>query len=318
MKLRDLGERKIIENMKNLYGTIVDDDAFYFNSGNRFILITTDVITKRTHIPDGADPKHAGYFFAALNLSDIAAMGGSPKYFMSAYSMNGNIDYTFFENFNKGIKECLSKYDTKMVGGDTKEGEDFTATGIAIGYVSKNKIMLRKNFKKGQAVGVTNFLGKNGAGFYLWKNGNEYGIKKLLEIEPRIKEGILLSRFGVRAAMDLSDGIFSSIEQIKKLTGTGFKIYFENIPADKLAIEVSEEFKIPLEEITLNFGGEYELLFSVDKDHWEYLKKKMDEHGILINYIGETWEGNNVLVKNGKEVNIKEYGYEHFKRGNVL
>ncbi len=318
MKLLDLGERSIIEKLEKLYGTVVEDDSFYFNDGKKFVLITTDVITKKTHIPDDVRPEKAGYFFASLNLSDIAAMGGNSLYFLSSFSVNPEFDFNYFMEFNKGIKKCLEKYDTRMVGGDTKEGDDFTAAGIALGNVSKKNIMLRKNFVPGQVLAVTNYLGKNGAGYYLWKNGIKEGAEKMLEIEPRILEGKIISKNGVKAAMDLSDGVFSSILQLKKLTGVGFKIYYDKLPFHPLALEVSEEFKISLEEIGLNFGGEYELLFSINKNLWPEFKEKMKKKEIIVNEIGETWNGENIMVKNGKEVKINYHGYEHFERSTLL
>jgi len=318
MNLFDLGERKIIEELKKLYGTIVDDDSYYFPDGKDYVLITTDVITKKTHIPDDVSPEIAGYFFASLNFSDIAAMGGRPKYFLASYSMRIDTDFDFFMEFNRGIKKCIEKYKTKMVGGDTKEGDDFTATGIAIGKVNRNYILLRRNFKEDQVVAVTNSLGKNAAGYYLWKNGIKEGAEKLLDIEPRIEEGIALSKHGAKAAMDLSDGVFSSIDQIKKLTGTGFKIFIDKIPIHPLAVEVSRDLKIPLEEISLNFGGDYELLFSVDRSKWQKLKEKMEKNNFKVSEIGETWKGENILVKEGKEVKIKYHGYEHFTRSTLL
>ena len=224
MNLFDLGERKIIEELKKLYGTIVDDDSYYFAEGKDYILITTDVITKKTHIPDDVSPELAGYFFASLNFSDIAAMGGRPKYFLTSYSMRIDTDFDFFMEFNRGIKKCIKKYKTKMVGGDTKEGDDFTATGIAVGKVNRNYILLRKNFKEDQVVAV----------------------------------------------------------------------------------------------ISLNFGGDYELLFSVDRSKWQNLKEKMEKNNFKVSEIGETWKGENILVKEGKEVKIKYHGYEHFTRSTLL
>ncbi|MEM2199074.1 MAG: thiamine-phosphate kinase [Thermoplasmata archaeon] len=313
MKLGGLGERKIIEKLMNLFGTIVEDDSFYFEFGDSFILVTTDIITKKTHIPDNVSPEDAGYFFAALNLSDIAAIGGVPLYFMAAYSISRNFDLDYFLRFNMGIKKCLENYSVKMVGGDTKEGPNFTASGIVIGKTEKNLIMERKNFKPGQVVGITNNLGKNGAGYYLWKNGNNNGAKIMLDIEPRIIEGRELVKLGVRAAMDLSDGVFSSISQIKKQTGTGFKIFLDQIPIHPLAKDVSKNYNIPIEEISLNFGGEYELIFSVPPELWTTVENGMKSRGFSISKIGETWEGENLLISNGKEIMIYEKGYEHFK-----
>ncbi len=313
MEMKDLGERKIIERLMDLFGTIIEDDSFYFEDDDSFILVTTDTITRKTHIPDGVRPEKAGYFFGALNISDIAAMGGIPLYFMSAYSISRDFNFDYFISFNKGLKNCLDKYSVKMVGGDTKEGTDFNATGIVIGKTEKNFILERKNFKLGEVVGVTNSLGKNAAGYYLWKNGHEEGADIMLDIEPRIMEARELAINGVRSAMDLSDGIFSSIAQIKRQTGTGFRIFMEMLPVNNLALEVSEKFKVPLEELVLNFGGEYELLFSVPGEKWDDIEKNMARKGFQITRIGETWEGENVLVKDGKEVIINERGYEHFK-----
>lgn len=312
MEMKDLGERKIIESLKDLFGTIVEDDSFYFSNAYSYTLITTDTITRKTHIPDSVKPEVAGYFFGAINLSDIAAMGGVPRYFLSAYSISKEFSYEYFISFNSGLKRCLEKYSTLLVGGDLKEGYDFTATGIVVGEVEKGRIMERKNFKPGQIVAVTNNLGYNGAGYYLWKKGIIEGAEIMLTVEPRIEEGRALSSLGVNAAMDLSDGIFSSIHQIKKQTGTGFRIIMDKLPVHPIARDVAERYSIPIEEISLNFGGEYELIFSVDPDDWVHVKKSMEAMGLVVNEIGETWDGENVIVKGGKEAVISERGYEHF------
>ncbi len=315
MHLNDLGERKIIKKLMDLYGSIVEDDAFYFESCGEYVLVTTDSISKKTHIPDKVDPENAGYFFAALNLSDIAAMGGIPEFFMASYSMKRETDIDFFVNFNKGLKNCLDKYNVKMVGGDTKEGKEFVATGIAIGKVEKDRILKRNNVKNGDVVAVTNFLGKNSAGYYLWKNGHSEGANILLDIEPRINEARELSSLGVKSAMDLSDGIFSIIYQLKNQTGLGFKIYYEKLPKHPLALKVMDEFNIPGEEILLNFGGEYEIFFTVNREIWKNVESGMKQKGYMVTSIGDVWEGENILVKDGKEVKIDKYGYEHFTRG---
>ncbi|PMP73924.1 MAG: thiamine-phosphate kinase [Aciduliprofundum sp.] len=312
MEMKDLGERKIIEELMRIFGTVVEDDSFYFDAGDSYILITTDVITRRTHIPEAVKPEQAGYFFGALNLSDIAAMGGRPRFFLSAYSVSRDFSMEYFLSFNRGLKYCLDKYSTKLVGGDMKEGYDFTAAGIVIGEVEKDGIMERRNFRPGQVVAVTNNLGYNAAGYYLWKNGEMEGADIMLKIEPRINEGRMLSRLGVRAAMDLSDGVFSAISQIKRQTGTGFRISMDHVPVHPLALEVSRRYSIPIEEISLNFGGEYELIFSVDPDIWDRVRKGMEDNGYMVREIGRTWEGENIIIKDGREAVIDERGYEHF------
>jgi thiamine-monophosphate kinase len=312
MKIDGMGERNLIKNIMDIFPDIINDDSFYFDNGSNYILITTDITNNVKHYPENADPEKMGYFFVSLNLSDIAAMGGIPDYFLSSFSMSRDIEYEFFEEFLLGMKKCLNKYNVKMAGGDTKEGIGFTASGMVVGHVEKDRIMLRRNFRPGMYVGITNDLGKNASGYYMWINGEEEGANILIDIEPRIEESRRLSELGVKAAMDLSDGIYSSIYQLKNITGTGFRIYFDKIPRNPLVKYVNENYGVDEKELLLNFGGEYEILFGIEKDRWDFVYKKMDEYGYKISIIGETYNGENVLVENGSEIKIDGRGYEHF------
>ena len=312
MMIEKIGERNLIKKIMQLFPDITNDDSFYFEEEDKYILITTDITNSLKHYPEGANPEKMGYFFVSLNLSDIAAMGGIPDYFFSSFSMSGKIEMEFFEGFLKGMKRCLDRYNVKLSGGDTKEGENFTVSGMVVGHVEKDKIMLRKNFRPGMYVGITNGLGKNAAGYYMWINGEMEGADILLDIEPRINESIMLSDLGVRAAMDLSDGIFSTVYQLKDLTGTGFRIFYDMIPRNPLVDYVVKNYSIDEREVLLNFGGEYEIFFGVEKDKWDILHEKMAESGYSVSIIGETYDGENVLVEKNREIKIEKRGYEHF------
>ncbi len=314
MMLSELGERNIINNIRKIYDyKWVDDDCSYFLEKNKYILITVDSISKSMHIPDHVDPVKVGYFLAAITLSDIAAMGGIPRYFMSALTLPKNMDTKDLKKIEIGIAKCLDKYNTMMIGGDCKEGTELVMSGIGIGEVNKKRILKRDGMKVGDILCVTNYLGKNSAGYYLWKLKNsKEGAEKLLEVEPRIEEGLIISRHGATAAMDLSDGIYSSISQLKKITGLGFLIDFSKIPVSPLAKKVNEELGISIEELTLNYGGDYELLFTIPPEKWITLKKASEKNNFKLTEIGRVKKGRNLLLKDGKEHEIKERGYEHF------
>jgi thiamine-monophosphate kinase len=314
MILSKLGERNIIDKIRSAYDyEWVDDDCSYFLEKNKYILITVDSISKSMHIPDPVDPVKVGYFLAAITLSDIAAMGGIPRYFMSALTLPKNMDLQYLKKIEKGIAKCLYKYNTVMFGGDCKEGSELVMSGIGIGEVNKNRILKRDGMKVGDIICVTNSLGKNSAGYYLWKLKNsKKGAEKLLEVEPRIKEGLIISKHGATAAMDLSDGIYSSIAQLKKITGLGFFIDFSKIPVSPFAKKVHEELDISIEELTLNYGGDYELLFTISPEKWVALKKIAEKNNFKFTEIGHVKKGRNVLLKDGKEHEIKKRGYEHF------
>lgn len=313
MEIEKLGERKLIDIIRGRYSYAwPNSDCAYFDAGKKRILITNDAITQNTHIPNGSDPKDVGYFFAAINLSDIAAMGGTPKYFMSSIILPPKLDSEYLIGLEDGIKECLGRYKVKMIGGDLKKGKELAMTGIAIGEVDRSRMMQRLSMKSGEALCVTGDLGYNATGYYEWKNGSNNGAAILLDVEPRIKEGKFLSHNGVRAAMDLSDGVYSAIHQLKSATGLGFEIFYDSIPRSSEAWLVSESRAIDLEQLCLNFGGDYQLMFSVKESMFDDLKRKASAQGIKITRIGKVTMGRNVLVKDAKRINIRKYGYEHF------
>ncbi len=313
MEIGKLGERKIIRLIRSVYRyKWPDSDAAYIDFGKKRILITTDSITRHSHIPNCAMPEDVGYFFAAINLSDIAAMGGTPKYFMSSFILPDSLDSDYLVSLEAGIRRCLSRYHVKMIGGDLKEGRELSMTGIAIGEVDKLKMMQRLRVRDGDAICVTGSLGGNAAGYYLWKRGSKEGARKLLDVHPRINEGKFLSENGVRASIDLSDGVYSAISQLKDATGLGFEIYYDNVPVDKLARKLSLRYGTSLEQMCLNFGGDYELFFSIKESMLNALMRNAKRKRIRITRIGTVTGTDNFLVKGTKRERITKRGYEHF------
>lgn len=313
MEIGKLGERKIISLIRSLYSyKWPDSDAAYVDFGKKRILITTDSITRYAHIPGCAKPGDVGYFFAAINLSDIAAMGGTPRYFMSSFILPASLDSGYLVSLEAGIKRCLGKYHVKMIGGDLKEGKELSMTGIAIGEVSRSQMMQRLRIRSGDALCVTGSLGGNAAGYYLWKKGSKHGARKMLDVDPRINEGKFLSKNGVRAAIDLSDGIYSAISQLREATGLGFEICFGSIPVDPLARKLSLKYGIGIEQMCLNFGGDYELLFSVSESRLKSLMKNAKRKGFRITKIGTVTGADNFLITGARRKKITKHGYEHF------
>jgi thiamine-monophosphate kinase len=238
-----------------------------------------------------------GRFFASINLSDIAAMGGIPQFFLSSMFFPKDFEFEKLSDLVKGMEEQLQKYGVTYLGGDLKESKIAGMSGIALGKVEKGKILRRRGAKIDEGVYITGALGKQAAGYYLWKNGHEDGWKYLLDVEPRILEGRELAG-RASTCMDLSDGLWHTLEQMEKINNIGFKIDFDEIPIDHLAYEVSEDFGIPLEILVLSFGGEYELFFTA-------------QSRILGREIGRVAEEGGVW-KDGKRIGGE--GYAHFSK----
>jgi thiamine-monophosphate kinase len=313
-RLGDIGERGLIELIRAQYGySWPDDDSAAIEMGKEYLLITTDAISRGSHVPEGASMEKVGYFFAALNLSDIAAMGGRPKYFMSALTFPKDTPVDDLLKIERGIRRCLAKYGVRLIGGDLKQGKELNMAGIAIGAVPRRRILKRTGIRRGDVLCVTGSLGKNAAGYYMWKR---YGGKKwaemLIDIEPRVKEGMFISEYGASSAIDLSDGLFSAISQLGRINRCGFLIDYYKVPIDSRARHVSNKLGIDIEQLAFNFGGEYELLFTVPKSKFARMKAAAARKEVMISEIGKASEKGLAMLKGGMVRRIKGSGYEHF------
>ncbi|MBU4189387.1 MAG: thiamine-phosphate kinase, partial [Candidatus Thermoplasmatota archaeon] len=270
MRLEHLGERKAIKMISGITKTDVSDDCAILPFGKSYLLFTTDMINEYTHIPENSKPYWIGWHVVAINLSDIAAKGGKPLGVSVALGLPENYDAKFLKELSKGMGDCAKKYSTKIVGGDTKENKTLTLCGSAIGVVNRKNIMLRKGAKPGDVVCVTGTLGTSSAGLHS-KNP-----KKVLMINPRVKEGIALAETNaVTSCMDISDGVASSIYQLSSLNKAGFEIDYELLPVNRSTKNVRRKLKIPLEELCLYSGGDYELLLTVKKNRLRDVVNKL-------------------------------------------
>ena len=312
LKLSDLGEREVIDILVGKQRDI--DDCAVLNCGDTDLLLSTDLITRATHLPEGTSPFLAGKFFAAINLSDIAAMAGIPEGMLVSISVFPGYDIQYLQEFYKGITYELSRFNASIIGGDTKEGEDFTASGTIIGRQKPELVRKRSYIAPGQQLFVTNSLGSAAAGYIYYKYGRDRqeGIKKMLDIEPRISEAQKISENGAKFMMDLSDGIYASIYQMHRDFGTGFRIYMENIPVASSVAEASKISGFSIEDIALSFGGDYELLFTIDNKDTERFMDAMKNEDIDVHKIGETYNGINE-IHDGSWRPVNNRGYEHFK-----
>jgi thiamine-monophosphate kinase len=267
------------------------------------------MINEHTHIPEKSKPYWIGWHVVAVNLSDIAAKGGKPLGVSVALGLPESYNTKFLKELSKGMSDCAKKYSTKIVGGDTKENKTLTLCGSAVGVVNKKNIMLRKGAKPGDVICVTGTLGKSSAGLYS-KNP-----KKVLMINPRVKEGIALAETkAVTSCMDISDGLASSVYQLGVLNKAGFEIDYELLPYASDAKKVSEKFGIPLNELLLYSGGDYELLLAVKKSKLRNAVNTLKNVGTKLTPVGViTKNKENILIKENKKTVLENRGWEHFR-----
>jgi len=323
-RLEDLGERaairqieKILSQGKNTLG--IGDDCAAIDLGNNYLLVTTDMMSHRTHIPPYMTPYQMGWFLVAINLSDIAAKGGAPLGLVCSFGLPKRTTEMFLKELTKGANACAVRFGTRIVGGDTKETTEITLCATALGTVKKDEYMPRLGTHPGDVVAVTGRVGSAGAGYYALKQNTKKKklSKAFLEPYPRLKEGRLLAKLRVvTSAMDLSDGLSASLYQLQETNSVGFEINKFALPlVPALNQSFQKIYGISPYDVALHFGGDYELLVTIPQKKFEQTKKRLQRQGFLLTAIGAvTRKKNIILLENGTKRTLPNKGYEHFKK----
>jgi len=275
------------------------------------------MISEITHIPKTMTPWQIGWFVVAINLSDIAAKGGKPIGFLLSLGLPRDKNEDFLMDLINGAKACTSKYKTMIIGGDTKENVSITVCGTVLGIINKNNFMSRKGIKSGDIVAVTGSLGKAAAGFFCIENNLNMPeiIKGLFEPNPKIMEGLSLAKEKiVTASMDISDGLSSSLYQLADFNNIGFEIIMEKIPLSNELVRLSKEYKnLDTYKNALHFGGDYELLLTVNPKNFEIAQNCIKKIGGNLTEIGVATKEIDIFIeyKKVKKILLNK-GYEHF------
>ncbi len=305
--LKEIGERQLIEDFKSFIrpeGRVgPGDDAAVIGKD---IVVTTDVVSFDRHFPVGMTYEQFGWYAAAVNFSDLAAMGARPIGFTAALALPPTLEAQNAYDIMSGIDQCAEFCGTGIVGGDTKKGPGIVA-GTAIGTMDGRAPMLRSGARPGDVVAVTGPLGGPAAGFAAIENDIDCQEAKetLFMPIPRVNEGVELSSSGiVTSCIDLSDGLGTALNTVCKSSGVGIDVEFSFLQHEKYVDEISEKTGIPLEKLLLGWGGEYELMFTADPNR---LKKLYDSEieFFIIGMVNDS--GRPELVREGKRSEI-DYG----------
>ncbi len=336
--IEQLGERGLIETIVNKFnananrrivtvGAGEDDcaviDVDSARGGRKYLVVTTDTVQESTHLPKGISPFQIGWTAAAVNLSDIAAMGAHPFAFTVAMGVPARTRSAFVEEVVEGIEKCASAYHTAVVGGDVTRSKEVILTGTCFGFADSP--IRRAGAEIGDLVCVTGSLGNAALGMNLIKRDTEIKVpvkveeiakKALFQPVPRIREGIALADSGLVTSMiDISDGLALSLAELAKSSGVGFEIYEDKVPVLSEELRSAETFdlsSIGVERRALAFyGGDYELLFTINIDA-NGLKRISET--INMSVIGKvTPHEAGIYFKKGEEKEkIELVGYQHF------
>lgn len=303
VKIKDLGEINLIKRLSKgfrLDRSVIkgagDDTAVIRWTKDKYLLFTCDMVIEDAHFNlKGSAPFQIGWKALGRNISDIAAMGGVPRYAVVSLGVSPESDISVADGICKGIKKLADRFGVSIVGGDMAKSKKIVIDISLIGEVEKNKLTLRSGAKKGDVIIVTGALGGSIKG-------------KHLNFMPRIREARkILKNFKINSMIDISDGLALDLYRILKASSVGACIYEGAIPISKDASML---------ENALYDGEDYELLFTMSAKEAKRLfnaaSQKMKTLLTLIGEIVDKKKGYKIIRQDGREEKVKAIGYLHF------
>ena len=306
---------------------IGDDAAVLEPTPGAALLATTDLLLEDVHFRRRwAEPADIGWKAMAVNVSDVAAMGGTPRWALVALACPEATDTGEIEAFYEGALALCDAHGVVIVGGDTSASPagwtvNVTLLGETIAPI------LRSTARPGDVIAVTGTLGRAAAGLgVLEREAAPAGVSASLLAEvtgahlrprPRVAEGQWLARAGgVTAMMDLSDGLATDLTRLLIESAAAATIHVERLPVAAATRAVAAALEHDLLAWATGGGEDYELLVTCAAGDFERLRTGLVEaSGATLTAVGEIGGGRGLrwLDGQGREVAVAA-GFEHFSR----
>jgi len=332
MQLSKIGEFGLIKKIRKrrmdaspgvLAG--IGDDAAVIRTGNKKILVTTDMLIEGTHFDLSYTSFYQlGYKFLAINISDIFAMGGTPQYFFIGLGIPGKYRSEYIDELYTGIAKIAGKFGIAIAGGDTcmsKKG--FVLSGTLIG--SADRIITRSGSKEGDGIFVTDTLGDSAMGLMLLRKRQAEGKRQKASAWARAprpcktltsREALFLlnkhlmpeprpvkNTSKITSMIDISDGLLIDLGHICDESKVGAVIYKDKIPVSKALGSAAKISGTDPLQVALRGGEDYALLFTAPQD----IKTDAVQIGEIVR------KGRFIIDEKGRKTRFKPEGYEHFK-----
>jgi len=336
MLVKELGEFGLIEKLRKLVGRsprsvvrgIGDDCAVLELNPKEYLLFTTDALVQGIHF----DLKYFPFYFVGwkgmvANISDVAAMGGTPQGAIITLGLPGNAKVEQVEDIYRGAKAASKSYDCPIIGGDIVKSPNRLFLSLAlVGKAKKRDLKLRSGAKPGDILAVTGSLGASEAGMRLLRRRKKIGLKELntlsrkapysshLKPKARLKEvKALVETFAVSSMIDLSDGLASDIHRIKEESGVGAEIFETSLPIAASTRKAAEKLGLSPLKLALFGGEDYELLFTIPRRELEKAQnKKLDFPVSIIGRILPRKMGISLVDTSYRRNLLAPKGYAHF------
>ncbi len=320
MQLSKIGEFGLIKKLRNLCKSTskgillgIGDDTAAIKTSDGITFITSDMLLEGVHFDLSFTTFYQlGHKALAVNISDIFAMGGKPKYFLLNLGIPGTYNSRDIREIYRGAMKIADRFDIAIIGGDTcASGDGFVLSGTLIG--DADRIIRRSGAGEGDSIFVTGPLGDSAMGLMLLEGegakvkgchspitpNTSYLIRRHLMPEPVP----LQKTSGITSMIDVSDGLLIDLSHICDESNVGAIIYKDKIPVSREFTNAAKRLGIEPLKFALKGGEDYVLLFTSPSK----IKKNAFRIGEIIK------KGRFLVDTKGKKRSFKAEGYEHFK-----
>jgi thiamine-monophosphate kinase len=292
-----------------------DDAALLRISEGMELAVSTDMLVSGTHFLPDTDPFLLGHKTLAVNLSDLAAMGATPRWATLALSLPGPNE-NWLKKFSEGFFTLANEHGIELIGGDTTRGPLNLCVTI-MGEVPKGKALRRSGAKAGDDIWVSGVLGMAALGLAYLQGKTElseddrlFCLAALHKPQPQVALGLAL-RDIAHSAIDISDGLLADLGHILECSQLGAELQFDVIPR----VSTGNIDAALLQQCVLAGGDDYELCFTAPVEKRGAVEAIAQKQQLPLTRIGMILAepGCSVRTEAGGMIKLKESGYDHFK-----
>ncbi|MBI4288915.1 MAG: thiamine-phosphate kinase [Chloroflexi bacterium] len=335
VKISQLGEFGLIDRVAKKIATAagrqpevwgpvkigIGDDAAVWEASPGLQLATTDTLVQDVHFSlDTAGWDDLGWKALAVNVSDVGAMGGVPRYALVTLALPPATSVEDIERLYDGMLEAARAYNVAIVGGDMVTAPIVVITVGLWGVHSEGSLLTRSGARPGDEIAVTGRIGDSAGGLAAFKGEGQpspeasaYMKKAHLRPKPRLAEGQALARLGVKAAIDISDGLVADLGHICEASNVSAVVRVDALP---VSMQLQEALGDRATEKALFGGEDYELLFTAPQALMQAVKASLE---CPVTVIGEVVPAGpakvDLLDRNGRILPWGKGGWDHFAPG---
>jgi thiamine-monophosphate kinase len=337
MTIDELGEFGLIKRIRKLLPDpgsdvmigIGDDVAVLRAGEDKVWLATCDVQVEGSHfLREAISPRDLGRKALAINLSDVASAGGSPRFALVSLGLPRGLDASFVDGLYAGLREEAAFFGVDIVGGNISSVRHGLFVDIfLLGEAPKDEVMLRSGASAGDLLLVTGTLGDAAAGVAMLLDPSLKSTAEYARVArerrdaptPRVREGALIGASHLASAMiDLSDGLAGDLGHLCERSGVSARVFAGDLPVSKENRALAAAARGDEWHFALHGGEDYELLFAAKSGNARELAERIKrETGTRVSIVGELLPSGRPMelaLPEGRAVSLEERGWDHFAK----